>query len=105
MTKSSARHIDEAMARTIKRLLWEGFRQGAIAEHFGVSQPSISRIANGKDFKTLPWPDGSVGALSRSRKTSIRGFRRTKRMIEKMSGVRQAEVITILEDIEDGEGE
>lgn len=62
----------EEDAKKIKILLWEGhLTQKAIAELYGMAQPTISRIMTGRDWGNLPWPDGTTGAFPLERKRVV----------------------------------
>lgn len=71
--------LSEDEALQIKERLWAGHQtQSAIAKDFGVSQPTISRIYRGTDFKQLPWPDGSLGGITNERRKVIHVSRNRK---------------------------
>jgi hypothetical protein len=55
----------------IKRRIWEGEPQHYVAADLGVTQPTISRIVNGDQWFHIPWPDGSLGALSTQRRLTL----------------------------------
>jgi hypothetical protein len=50
-------------ARLIKEMLWKGKEQARIAVITGVSQATVSRIKKGFIHQSIPWPDGTLGAM------------------------------------------
>ena len=68
--------VDETMATAIKVDLWAGhMTQEIIANKYNVSQPTISRIFRGRDWRQLPWPDGSLGHIPIERRNLIHASR------------------------------
>jgi hypothetical protein len=68
--------LSESSAREIKEQLWAGHdTQTNIAHRFNVSQPTISRIFRGVDWRHLPWPDGSTGHIPIERRATIHASR------------------------------
>jgi len=65
------RIITEEDARAIKARLWAGERQGDINKDYAVHESTINRIATGKTFYDVPWPDGTVGEMPRERAVQI----------------------------------
>lgn len=45
----------------IKALLYEGATQELIGQEFGIAQTHVGRIAAGKSWPDVPWPDGAIG--------------------------------------------
>ena len=71
--------ITEETAREIKVQLWAGhMTQAEIASQHNVSQPTISRIFRGYDWRELPWPDGSLGHIPQERRETIHASRHRK---------------------------
>ena len=49
--------------RQIKALLWKGeMWQRDIAEHYFISQATVSRIYGGHEWPNVQWPDGTIAA-------------------------------------------
>ena len=68
--------LSDEQASQIKEKLWAGLlTQTAISQEFGVSQPMVSRIFRGLDFKGVPWPDGSMGHIPQDRRKTIHASR------------------------------
>lgn len=64
--------LDRRDVSKIKKRLWAGFEsQDTIADFFNMSQPTISRIYRGIDHSDVPWPDGSVGGITKQRRMII----------------------------------
>ena len=71
--------LNEANAREIKTLLWEGqLTQESIADRYEVSQPTISRILRGRDWGSVLWPDGTDGEMAEVRYRAILSMKRRK---------------------------
>lgn len=63
MRIKKTKKLSKELVKDIKKRLWTGERQSAIAESFGVSQSAISRIASAQIHSDVKWPDGSSGPL------------------------------------------
>lgn len=63
--------LNKEKAKEIKRELWNGRRQQALAFQFGVTQASVSRIETGRSWASVEWPDGSKGALPEARRKEL----------------------------------
>ena len=61
-----AHPISPETARLVKEALWTGGFQREIARAYGLSQSQVSRIRHGRTWSSVPWPDGSTGALPAS---------------------------------------
>lgn len=59
--------VSEEEAAGIKRALWDGYRQADVAAAFTTSAATVSRIATGRLYPDVPWPDGSTGVMSPDR--------------------------------------
>jgi len=78
--------------KQIKDALWKGEHQKEVAERFGISQPTISRILHGEQWYEVPWPDGSLGALSTYQQAlilkerhSVRSEKRFRRVLHSLT--------------------
>lgn len=57
----------------IKKILHDGeMSQKDLAEHYTVSQATISRIMNGEMWPEIPWPGGALGEMPPQRRYYIR---------------------------------
>lgn len=65
------------LARRIKSAIWAGAKHVEIGAHFNVSSATVSRIQNGLAWADVPWPDGSIGAISTDQRAVILGLRYT----------------------------
>lgn len=57
-TLNGAAKLTESRVARIKRQLREGCAQAQLAERHGVSAAAICRIATGKAWAHVPWPQG-----------------------------------------------
>lgn len=80
MPPGGYRILFDADYREIKRLIWEGMSQVAVAHKYDVSQPHINRIANGHVAYHIAWPDGSVKGLSSEKKAELRRHRKLREL-------------------------
>lgn len=78
--------------KQIKDALWKGEHQKEVAERFGISQPTISRILHGEQWYDVPWPDASLGALSTYQQAlilrerhSVRSEKRFRRVLHTLT--------------------
>jgi hypothetical protein len=55
----------------VKEMLWQGTAQQDIADHFGISQATVSRIQRGDQWTHIRWPDNSHGPLPIEREQQI----------------------------------
>lgn len=46
-----------------KQMLWSGISQVKVAQHFSMHRNWPYKIVYGKLGHSIPWPDGSIGAL------------------------------------------
>lgn len=69
------RYLNFMLVRQIKTALWTGARHSDVAQHFGVSQPSVSNICNGRTWQDIPWPDGSKGAMPIPQRIALQASR------------------------------
>ena len=65
-----------ASAKAIKEAIWNGWYYSWIAETFGISLAQVSRVASGRYYRDVEWPDGTKGQLSSERRRQIRDERR-----------------------------
>lgn len=90
--------VDQATAAKIKVDLWAGhMTQSNIALRYNVSQPTISRIFRGRDWRDLPWPDGSLGHIPKDRRALIHAsrHRNTRYQHDSRSGNTEMQAETI----------
>ncbi|MAH45955.1 hypothetical protein CMI37_08990 [Candidatus Pacearchaeota archaeon] len=76
----------------IKDAIWAGEKQRAIAQNFGVTQTTISRIATGDEYFDTAWPDGSIGPLPINRRKEIHVGRRSRAAQAVLSVMEDAKV-------------
>lgn len=50
--------MDEGTVEKIKLLLWAGYSQREVANHFGVTQASVNLLSSGRSWRHVPWPIG-----------------------------------------------
>lgn len=74
---------DEEVAG-IKIALWSGKSQGDIATEYELSQGTISNIRTGRAYPHVAWPDGSTGAITEHRRTSMANNRRRDSITRKI---------------------
>jgi hypothetical protein len=67
MTKGA--FLTPSNVRQIKALLWKGeMRQKDIAEHYYVTQSTVSRIYRGLEWPNVKWPGGGMGEIPEDRR-------------------------------------
>jgi hypothetical protein len=69
------RKLKQLDVLAIKRRIWNGETREEIAQDFTVGLMQICLIGAGYRWPEIAWPDGSIGALSESRKIQIRQAR------------------------------
>lgn len=57
----NAKLTDET-CKLLKIDLYRGLPQRKLADHYGISQPQVSRILYGMSWRHIPWPDGKTGS-------------------------------------------
>ena len=55
--------LSPSVIASIKRLLWDGKSQMAIAADLGISQAAVSNIKRGVIGREVPWPSGQIGSM------------------------------------------
>lgn len=71
--------LSEPDVRVVKRRLWAGETQEAIAATLQLDQKTISRVKTGQSWREIRWPDGTKGALPRQRVLEINRLRKKLR--------------------------
>ncbi len=86
------------LALEIKALLWRGYTQTEVADMYGVTQPTISRIVHGLQYHYVAWPDGSVGEINLTHYRVMLAQRKVEK-IGDIPTVKAAPIVTNISDM------
>lgn len=82
MNKFGGAFLTPSNVRQIKALLWKGeMWQRDIAEHYFISQATVSRIYGGHEWPNVQWPDGTKGAIDEDRRRLHKMLKRKRPLV------------------------
>jgi hypothetical protein len=74
----------------MKKLVWEGQTQQQVADDHMISISMVAKIVAGRAWYDIPWPDGSLGALSEEQRGIISTKRQRETFVAKKGGRRRS---------------
>lgn len=83
----------------LKTAIWEGLDNKELMERFKVSYSIVIGVKAGRTYPHIPWPDGSIGAMSEMRKELLKEGRKRATVTGKHLDREPTRPIARLEDI------
>ena len=79
-------YLSHETVSVMKQRLWAGQTQQQVADDHMISLNMVVRIVAGRAWEDVPWPDGSIGALSEVQRLTIASTRQRETFVAKKGG-------------------